>query len=166
MAFEPLQPPDAVQPVAFVEDHVSVLLLPAVIAVGLAARLTVGIGLLVTVTDALDCAVPPAPVHASVKVAVADGVTDAVPVVPLVPLQPPDAVQDDASVEDHVSVLLAPELIDVGLATTETVGAGVAGVLLPEPPPQAPSASRQADNAPRRGSERRMLGCMVGGPCT
>ncbi len=63
-AFVPDQPPEAVHEVAFVEDHVSVLLAPEVIEVGLAAKVTVGAGadtLMVT-----DCeAVPPVPAQAS-----------------------------------------------------------------------------------------------------
>jgi hypothetical protein len=49
---------------------------------------------------------------------------DCVPEVSSVPLQPPEAVQEVASVEDQVSVLLPPEETDVGLAERVTVGAG------------------------------------------
>ena len=66
MACVPLQAPEAVQLVAFVDDHVSVLVAPAATEAGLAARLTVGVVLAVTVMVALACAMPPAPLHASV----------------------------------------------------------------------------------------------------
>jgi hypothetical protein len=73
VAFVPLQPALAAQAVAFVDDHVSVEALPGDTEVGLAARLTVGVGgggtaLMFTVT--LRFVVPPAPVQASVNVLV------------------------------------------------------------------------------------------------
>lgn len=43
-AWLPDQPPDAVQDVAFVDDQLKVELLPLIIELGLAARLTVGAG--------------------------------------------------------------------------------------------------------------------------
>ncbi len=60
----PLQPPEAVQEVAFVVDQLKVELLPLTMELGLAARLTVGAGD-VTVTVADCAALPPAPVHVS-----------------------------------------------------------------------------------------------------
>ena len=61
----PLQPPEAVQEVAFLDDQDSVELLPLATVLGLALKLTVGAGE-VTVTVA-DCpALPPAPVQVSV----------------------------------------------------------------------------------------------------
>ena len=42
----------------------------------------------------------------------------------LVPDQPPEAVQELASVEDQVSVEDAPYATDVGFATSDTVGIG------------------------------------------
>jgi hypothetical protein len=64
VACGPLQPSLAVQLVASVLDHVSVLVCPEAMDVGLAARVTVGGGTTVTVAERL--AVPPAPVQASV----------------------------------------------------------------------------------------------------
>jgi hypothetical protein len=64
VAHAPLQPFEAVQLVAFVDDHVSVLLPPATTEVGLALIVTVGMGSGVTVTVALAEAVPPAPAQA------------------------------------------------------------------------------------------------------
>jgi hypothetical protein len=60
----PLQPPEAVQLVAFVVLQVSVEVPPIGTSVGLAVNITVGSGITVTVTV---CApVPPVPVHVSV----------------------------------------------------------------------------------------------------
>jgi hypothetical protein len=60
----PLQPPDAVHEVAFVEVHVSVALLPFATVLGLADKLTVG-SAWVTDTVADWNALPPAPVQVS-----------------------------------------------------------------------------------------------------
>ena len=134
MAFVPLQPPDAVHEVAFVEVHVNVLLAPLLTVVGDADRLTVGAGVgLVTVTDAVDCAVPPAPVQLNVNVAFAlNAPVLVVPDTDLDPLQPPEAVQELALVDDHVSVLALPLVTVVGDAVNVTVGAGVGLVTVTE----------------------------------
>lgn len=50
---------------------------------------------------------------------------DCEPLIPLEPLQPPDAVQAVAFVADHVSVELVPLATELGAAPIETVGAGV-----------------------------------------
>jgi hypothetical protein len=52
------------------------------------------------------------------------GDTLSVPEVFSLPLQLPEAVQDVALVDDQVSVLDFPEVIEVGLAEIETVGTG------------------------------------------
>ena len=57
-------------------------------------------------------------------VVVASGDVDCEPLAALAPLQPPDAVQLVASVDDHVSVDAAPLATVVGLAVSVTVGAG------------------------------------------
>ena len=58
-----------------------------------------------TVTDALAIGdVPPEPVQVIEYVEETVGATDCVPLVALVPVHPPDAVHDDAFVDDHVSV--------------------------------------------------------------
>jgi hypothetical protein len=65
-----------------------------------------------------------------------------VPLVALLPLQLPDAVQDVAFVEVQVSVDAAPLATDVGFAVNVTVGAGstvtvaVATLLVPPAPVQ------------------------------
>lgn len=61
----PLQPPEAVQEVAFVDDQDNVEALPLATVVGLALRVTVGVGE-VTVTVADCAALPPVPVQVSV----------------------------------------------------------------------------------------------------
>lgn len=61
----PLQPPEAVQDVAFLDDQDNVELLPLATVLGLALKLTVGAGE-VTVTVADCAALPPAPVQVSV----------------------------------------------------------------------------------------------------
>jgi len=127
-AFVPLQPPDAVHDVAFVDDQVNVLLLPLATEVGDADNDTVGVGVeLVTVTEVLAWRVPPAPVQLSVNEVVAlNAPVPWLPETAFVPLQPPDAVHDVALVDDHVKVLLPPLATEVGDADNETVGAGVA----------------------------------------
>ena len=62
----PLQPPEAVQPVALVDDQLSVAAAPLATLLGVAVRVTVGTDaadLTVTVADAL--ALPPAPLQLS-----------------------------------------------------------------------------------------------------
>ena len=69
------------------------------------------------------------------------------------PDQAPEAVHDVALVDDQVRVLEAPLVIEVGLALSETVGAGVSSSSLPvvvlsaslAPPPQALSNNTQTE---------------------
>ncbi len=133
IACAPVQPPDAVHDVAFVLDQVSVELLPVVIDVGLALRVTVG-SAEVTVTVALAgvAVVPPGPVHASAYVVVAVGETKSVPLIACAPVQPPEAVQVVALVLDQLSVELLPAVIDAGLALSATVGSGDVTVTVAE----------------------------------
>ena len=60
--FVPLQPPEAVHDVAFVELHVSVEAAPLAIEVGFAVSVTVGAGTTVTVAVAT-LLVPPTPLQ-------------------------------------------------------------------------------------------------------
>ena len=62
----PVQPPDAVQEVALVLDHVNVELPPEAMLVGFAVKVTVGAAIPVTVTVAEDALLPPVPVQVSV----------------------------------------------------------------------------------------------------
>lgn len=99
---------------------------PLVTLVGLALNDTVGAGGAETVTVA-DCAAePPAPVQVRVNfvVAVSAGVV-CEPAVASVPLQPPEAVQAVALVEDQVSADVAPLLTVTGFAVKVTAGAGL-----------------------------------------
>jgi hypothetical protein len=64
--FVPLQAPEAVQELAFVDDQLSVALWPTEMLAGFAFRVTVGIGGVdATVTWAVREMLPPAPVHCS-----------------------------------------------------------------------------------------------------
>ena len=122
VAFEPDQPPEAVQAVALVEVQLKVELAPCAILVGFALSDTLGTGA-ETVTVA-DCeAEPPAPVQVSVYlvVAVSAGVADE-PLIAFDPLHPPEAVQVVALVEDQLNVEVAPLLMVLGLAASVTAG--------------------------------------------
>jgi hypothetical protein len=115
-----------VQAVALLEVQVSVDALPLVTLEGLALSDTVGAGGAETVTVA-DCAAePPAPVQVRVNfvVAVSVGVV-CEPAVASAPLQPPEAVQEVALVDDHVSADVAPLLTVAGFAVRVTAGAVV-----------------------------------------
>jgi len=128
--FVPLQPPEAVQDVAFVELQVSVEVPPLAMVVGFAVSVAVGTGLAVTVTVAAAGAlVPPAPEHVKEYAVVAVRAPVVfVPLAAIVPLQPPEAVHDVALVELQVSVEVPPLAIGVGLAVSVAVGTGLAGV--------------------------------------
>ena len=120
----PDQPPEAVHDVALLEDQVSVEVAPLATLVGFALIDTVGAG---EETDTVaDCeADPPLPVQVMVYLVVA--VSAAVVVEPLVasvPLQPPEAVQLVALLEDQLRVELPPLATVLGLALILTVGAG------------------------------------------
>jgi len=81
----------------------------------------------VTVTD---CAAdPPAPVHVRVYLVVAaSAAVFCEPLVASEPLQPPEAAQEVALVEDHVNVEVAPLATVLGLAVSATVGVGLVTV--------------------------------------
>ncbi len=113
------------QAVALVEDQVNVELPPLATLVGLALSETLG-GVAETVTVADWDAEPPAPLHVSVNVVVvvrAEVVR--VPLVGSLPVQPPEALQEVAFVEDQVRVEVAPCATVLGLAEIVTAGAGV-----------------------------------------
>jgi len=127
VALVPVQPPVAVHDVALVEDHVSLELPPAVMPVGLADRLTVGVGVAAaTVTVVLTTEdVPAAPLQDSEYDVVVVGATETLPVVALAPVQPPVAVQAVALVDDQVRVTLPPLVMLVELADSDAVGAAL-----------------------------------------
>ncbi len=126
----PLQPPLAVQLVAFVDDQVRLELPPLGTEAGLADSCTVGLGataLTVTVTAWL--APPPGPVQANVKVllGLVNAPVLALPEVGRLPPHAPPATQLVALVEDQLSVALLPLSTLVGFAASETVGADGGG---------------------------------------
>lgn len=131
VASEPLQPPEAVQEVAFVELQVRVELAFCPMSVGDADNFAVGTMFTVALAGWL---MPPAPVQVSEKVVAAvRGPVLLFPLVASEPLQPPEAVQEVAFVELQVSVVASP-LLTAALATlSETVG----GAVPEEPPPHA-----------------------------
>lgn len=90
------------------------------------------LGAAVTVTTTvLRLDVPPAPSHASVKVAVAvNAPVLSLPDVAFVPAQLPPAVQLVASVDDQVSVDDAPDATEVGLAENVLVGSAICGTVM------------------------------------
>ncbi len=140
----PVQPPLAVQLVAFVDDHVRMVDDPVTTEAGLAVRATVGVGGAVTVTDALAAPEPPVPEHVKVKVALAArAAVVSVPLVALAPVQPPEAVHDVALVLDQASAVVVPEVTLAGLADRVTVGAGTGAGAEPPPPPQAARATEK-----------------------
>jgi hypothetical protein len=109
VALAPLHALEAVHELAFVVDHVSVVLSPSSIVVSLAENESVGADGGV-VTDMLtdSSASPPSPVHVSMYVAFDVGETDWLPESALLPLQLPDAAHEFAFVEDQDSVALSP----------------------------------------------------------
>jgi hypothetical protein len=121
VATEPLQPSDAVQAVALVEDQVNVELLPLATLVGLALKETLGAVEGADTVTVADCdADPPVPVHVSVNlVVVVRAVVACEPLVGWTPLQPPDAVQLCALVAFHCKVTERP------MATVLVLGARV-----------------------------------------
>ncbi len=136
----PVQPFDTAQLVAFVLDHVSVDVPPTPTVVGLALKVTVGVAEFTATVTELACE-PPVPVQDSVYVVpVVSAPVDWEPLVPRLPVQPPDAVQELAFVELQVSVAADPEATLVGLALKETVGTGTTvTVILLVPVPPAPA---------------------------
>jgi hypothetical protein len=133
VALAPLHPPEAVQPVASVDDQVSCVLPPRVTAVGLAEKVTVGAAgggggggddapSICTVVEREIR--PPPPTHWSVKVVGLRRFAIVwLPEVDFVPFQPPAATHELAFVDDHVSVVLAPLATRVGRAARVNVGA-------------------------------------------
>jgi hypothetical protein len=89
----PVQAPEALHAVAFVELHVNTAALPLLSVAGEAVRVTVGAAS-ATVTLTLCAVEPPDPVQVNVKLVVAvSGLVDNMPLNACEPLQPPDAVQ-------------------------------------------------------------------------
>ncbi len=112
------------QEVAFVEDQVNVELPPLATVLGLALSATVGCG--ADTETVADCAAdPPAPVQVNVYFVVAVRVEVACePLIASPPLQPPEAAQELAFVEDQDNIEVLPLVTVLGLALKATVGAG------------------------------------------
>jgi hypothetical protein len=136
--FVPLQPLEAAHEVALVELQVSVEARPLATEVGVVVSVTVGVPGMVTVAVAT-LLVPPGPAQVNEYefVAVSAPVI-CVPLVALVPPQPPEATHEVALVEFHVSVEAPPLAMEVGFAVNVTVGTGatlmVAVAMLLKPP--------------------------------
>jgi hypothetical protein len=133
----PLQPPEAAQESALLEDQVSVEVPPVAAAVGSAASVTVGgFKLTVAVAGAL---VPPAPAHVIEKIAFPVNTSLLCePFAPSIPLHPPEAVQDVALLEVQVSITELPTSTVVCEAVSDAVGMAAGGW---DPPPQAQSST-------------------------
>ena len=102
-------------------------------------------GITFTVADA-GALVPPAPEQVSEYVVLdVRAPVLAVPLVVLVPLQPPEAVHEVALVELHVKLAAPPLSTTVVDALSTAVGAGGTGVAGVDPePPQATNANAAA----------------------
>jgi len=119
----PDQAPDAEHDVALEEAQVSVELVPLAMVLGTAEMLTEG-GVALTDTVAVWVAVPPAPVHDNVKVVPAvSAPDDCEPLMASAPDHPPEAEHEVAFFVVQLSVVEAPELMELGLAVSVTVGA-------------------------------------------
>ena len=140
---EPLQPPEAVQAVALVEDQVSCVLPPLFTVVGFALSVAVGTGGAFTATVTLCVAlVPPGPVHCAENVLfVVMLLIVVVPEGATVPLQSPDPAHEVASVDAHVSCVLPPLATDIGFALSVNVGNGMDEESSPSPQPASTSAA-------------------------
>jgi hypothetical protein len=119
-ACAPLQPPVAVQEVAFVELHVNEAALPAATAAGLAVNAAVGTTLIATFAGAL---APPGPVHVNeyAVFTVRAGVVSA-PLAAFTPLHAPNAAHEVAFEEFQVSTEVPPEATEAALLSSVTVG--------------------------------------------
>lgn len=119
---EPLQSPEAVQPDAFVELQFNVDSAPLPTLAGFAVSETVGNGATVTATICVVSPPPPVQVREN-PVEVVRSPVDCVPLVALLPLQPPEALQLDAFEATQASAEDSPLLMLVGCAVKVSVGA-------------------------------------------
>src|ERR1700677_4757012 len=114
----PLQPPEALQDAALLELQVSDAVAPRATAPGDAVSVAVGKGF--TVTAALTgTLVPPGPEHVRTKFALLlNAPLLWLPLVASEPLQVPEAVQEAACAELHVSVESLPAGMTLGFAVS------------------------------------------------
>ena len=139
------------QLVAFVDDQARLVDEPLVTEAGVAVSVTVGATGAVTVTEALAWPLPPAPLQLRLKVALAVSAAEfSLPLVALLPVQPPDAVHEVALLLLQVSAAAEPEMTLVGLALSVTVGAAAGGAAEPPPPPQPAIATDTKTGAVKR----------------
>jgi len=122
--FLPDQPPDVEHDVAFWLDHDNVEPVPTSTVLGLPVSVTTGANSeTVTVTDCV--AEPPDPVQVSwYSVVLVSAPVDQVPLVAIVPRQPPEALQAVALAEFQLKADAPPLAMVVGDADNVTVGAG------------------------------------------
>jgi hypothetical protein len=122
VAMTPLQPPEAVHSVTFCAFQLRMDVPSLVTVDGDALKVTEGAE--EDTTTSADCErEPPGPVHVNVKLVVAiSGGVVAVPLIDLVPLQPPEAAQLCASVALHCKVVALPAGTLWLLATSVTAG--------------------------------------------
>ena len=124
----PDQPPEAAQAVAFAEDHVSVEALPELTVLGAALSVIDG-GEAPTVTVAVWVAEPPAPVQVnSNSVVLERAPVEVVPLVAIVPCQPPEAVQLVAYSALQLRLDAPPAATVVGVAPSLTTGAPMTAI--------------------------------------
>jgi hypothetical protein len=124
VACDPVQPPDAEQEAALVDDQVSVVGVPLITVLGLADNVTAGAAA-VTDTVTVCVAFPPAPVQFRLYEALAlRAPVDCEPLVAWFPAQEPAAVQLVAFVADQFKVALLPLMMVLGVAAKLTVGTG------------------------------------------
>ena len=159
MASLPLQPPEAVHKVALVELQASVEVPPLAMTEGVATKVAVGMILTRTLDTLL---VPPVPVQVKeYELGIVMAPVLCVPLVALLPPQPPDAVHEVAFVELQVSVDAVPLAIEVGAAPRDAVGFGLlAGLACLEP--HAASSSDATRSTLRKGN---LHGALNRNPC-
>jgi hypothetical protein len=124
----PDQAPEAAQAVALADDHVSVEALPELTVLGAALSVTDGANAeTVTVADCV--AEPPAPVQVnSYSVVLESAPVELVPLVAIVPCQPPEAVQVAAFSALQLRLDVPPAATVAGVAPSLTVGAPVTAI--------------------------------------
>ena len=151
-AWLPDHPPDATQLDASVELQVSVDACPEPTVVGLALNVTLGAATgWLTLTETVRATLPPVPAQVSVKsVGAPRALLDSLPLTGLLPVQPPEAVQVDASAALQTRFVGCPLATSDGVAVRLTNGVGnppASGDELSPAPPQAVARRAQASAA-------------------
>lgn len=116
--------------------------------VGSALNVTVGVTNPTTVAVLVAEAEPPAPAQDKLNVVVpVSGPEDSLPLVAFWPVQPPDAVQFVALIDDQVIRVAADALTVEGFTATVTLGPGaIGGIEAGDPPPPQAVSHRAASN--------------------